>query len=273
MPHDDTPECDDDAVGVAVVNYRMPRLRTQAEVLANANKIRQMIEGLKLGLPGLDLVIFPAYSTHGLLHDGAEMVNIARGIPGDETAVLARACRNARVWGVFSLTATHHQADRAGQAPGNTLILMDAHGHIVQTHRTDHGGAAQATLGPKGMSIALAPGNGQAELIVDCPTEPGAEAALQALARARHSYVAVANAAGFDGVRCHFGRSAVLGFDGHTLGECGDEAYGIQFVQLSKRLIREARGAMANALTSGNCDPRSPPATRAQAGEPPRAPA
>lgn len=253
----------EDTVGVAVVNYQVPVVETKEEVLQNCERIAEFVDGIKLGYPGLDLVIFPEYSTQGF--HPAKWRDLCTTIPGPETDIFAEACKRNKVWGVFSITG---EINPNGN-PFNCFVLIDDQGEIkLNYHKINPwvpkepwypGNQTMTVEGPKGLIIGanICYDSNMPEIVRDTVMK-GAELVVRIqgymypskeqqikLASIRAwenlTYFAVANMAGRDKVYSYFGHSNIVNFDGTTLAECGSSPDEVTYAELSLSAIRNAR--------------------------------
>jgi amidase len=252
------------SIGVAVMSYTVPALRTRDDVRRNYLRIADLVVGMARGEPGLDLIVFPEYGTHGYAAIPQASSHEAGGltgpgpdlVPGEDVAIFARACRSAGVWGVFSVSGGCCRPDA-----DHTVVLIDDRGRVALRHRRRAGlvgdDRAEVVEGPGGLLTGLTlsaggrvPGPGcqtrGAELLVRCQTTPGVRAADQ-VAAARTAawmgtcYVVAAHPAGRAGTTSWEGHSVIVGPDGRTLGQCGAEEYEFQYAELSVDALRSAR--------------------------------
>ena len=238
---------------MAVLSYAVPQLRTRDDVRLNYVRIADLVVGMARGEPGLDLIVFPEHGTHGFAESRRTDELTA---PGEDIAIFSQACRTARVWGAFSVSGGRCRPD-----PDHRLVLIDDRGAVVAQHRrvagTQGGDPPTVVTGPGGLRTGLTVHLDRpafdsgcqfrgAELLVRYQAEPDVPAAAQvrtarATAWMGSCYVVAANTAGNAGSHRWSGHSAIVGFDGSTLRQCGDEEHEFQYAELSVSSIRAAR--------------------------------
>ena len=253
-----------DAVGVAVVNYQVPVVETKEQVRDNCQRIAGFIEGMKRGYPGLDLIIFPEYTTQGF--HPTKWADLTTTIGGDEVQIFSEACKKHGVYGIFSLTGEEHPD---GLNPYNTLIMIDDQGKVALEYRKifpwcpqepwTAGHETAVAEGPKGLMVG-------ATICYDCnmpeivrdtvmkgaelvvriqgymyPSKEQQRMIAQVRAWENLCYFAVANMAGRDLVYSYFGHSNIVDFDGSVLAECGTGPDEATYATLSLTTMRDAR--------------------------------
>ncbi|WP_333835014.1 nitrilase-related carbon-nitrogen hydrolase, partial [Rubrimonas sp.] len=108
-------------VVVGLVQLQLPVVATPDDVAAQTARIVELVAKARRNMATMDLVVFPEYALHGLSMDINPAIMVERD--GPETAAFAKACRDNRIWGCFSIMERN-----PGGMPYNVGLIYDDRG-------------------------------------------------------------------------------------------------------------------------------------------------
>lgn len=146
-------------VVIGVVQLQLPRVVTKDDLAAQTQRICDMVGKARRNLAGMDLVVFPEYSLHGLSMDTNP--DIMCRLDGPEVTAFRAACVANKIWGCFSLMEYNPKGN-----PYNSGIIVDDEGSIALYYRKLHpwvpvepwepgNVGIPVCVGPKGCKLAL----------------------------------------------------------------------------------------------------------------------
>jgi formamidase len=250
-------------VVVGLVQLALPVVETKADLTRQTGRVTQMVAKAKRNLPGMDLVVMPEYSLHGLSMDTNPEIMCT--LDGPEVRALQDACRENAIWGCFSIMEHNPNGN-----PWNTGLIIDDQGVIQLHYRKLHPWVPvepwapgdlgiPVITGPKGVQLGLiiCHDGMLPEMARECAYK-GAELMLRTAgytppirdswritnqANAFQNLMVTANVcmAGTDGTFDSMGEGMVCNFDGSVIAHGGDRADEIVTCEVRPDLVREAR--------------------------------
>jgi formamidase len=214
-------------------------------------------------MPGMDLVVFPEYSLHGLSMDTNP--EILCSLDGPEVAAFSAVCREQKIWGCFSIMEKN-----PGKNPYNSGIILDDQGNLKLYYRKLHPWVPVEPWEPGDLGIPVCDGpNGSVLSLIICHdgmfpemarecAYKGADVVIRTAgytAPIRHAwqitnqanaftnliYTASVCMCGSDGTFDSMGEAMFVNFDGVPLVMGGGRPDEIVTSEIRPDLVREAR--------------------------------
>jgi formamidase len=250
-------------VVIGLVQLQLPNVVTPSDLSAQAERVAALVGKARRSYPGMDLVVFPEYSLHGLSMDTNPELMCT--LDGPEVTLLRASCFEHSIWGCFSLMEKNPHGN-----PYNSGIIVDDRGEIRLYYRKLHPWVPvepwepgnlgiPVCEGPKGskLSLIICHDGMFPEMARECAYK-GAEIMLRTAgytAPIRHSWQITnqANAfsnlmvtasvclCGSDGTFDSMGEAMIVGFDGVPLASGGGRPDEIVCAEVRPDLVREAR--------------------------------
>ena len=250
-------------VVLGMVQLQLPLVKTREDLAQQTATIVAMVAKARLGMPTMDLVVFPEYSLHGLSMDTNPEIMCT--LDGPEVAAFKSACREHAIWGCFSIMELNPDGN-----PYNSGLIIDAKGEIRLYYRKLHPWVPVEPWEPGNIGVPVCDGpNGSKIALIIChdgmfpemareSAYKGAEIMLRTAgytAPIRHAWKVTnqANAfcntmvtasvcmCGTDGTFNSMGEGMICNFDGTVLAEGGSVPDEIVTAEVRPDLVREAR--------------------------------
>lgn len=251
----------------AAIQFPVPIVNSRADIDNQLKSIIRTLHSTKAGYPGVELIVFPEYSLQGLNTKKWLTEEFLCDVPGKETDELGKACKEAGVYGVFSIMERNPDPDKN---PYNTAIIIDPNGKIVLKYRKLFPWNPIEPWYPGDLGMPVCDGPAGSKLAV-CICHDGMipELAREAAYKGCNVYIRISgystqvndqwiltnrsnawhnlmytvsvNLAGYDNVFYYFGEGQVCNIDGTTLVQGHRNPWEIVTAEIYPKLSDNAR--------------------------------